>query len=62
MLQSPRLEDQMNTIGIDQSLCTQSSFEHKCLNNTNKIYQHAGTCGDQQNINNILDADVVLTI
>ena len=48
MLQSSRLEDHMKTIGIDQSLCTRSSFEHKCMNNIKKIYQHAGKCDDQK--------------
>ena len=48
MLQSPRLEDHMNTIGIDQSSFTRSSFEHICIKNTKKIYQHAGKCDDQQ--------------
>ena len=42
MLQSPSLEDHMETIGVDQSLCNRSSFEHECLNNIKKIYQHAG--------------------
>ena len=37
VLQSPRLEDPMKTIGIDQSLCNMSSFQHKFLNNI-KIY------------------------
>ena len=36
MLQSPRLEDHMQTIGIDKSLCNRSSFEHKCLKNIKK--------------------------
>ena len=61
MLQSPCLEDHMKTIGIDQSLCNRSSFEHKCLNKIKKIYQHAGKCGDQQNLKDILDAALVLT-
>ena len=61
MLQSPRLEDRMKTIGIDQSLCKRSSFEHKCLNNIKTIYQHAGKCDDQQNLKGILDTDMVLT-
>ena len=42
MLKSPRLEDNMKTIDIDQSLCNMSSFEHNILNNIKKIYQHAG--------------------
>ena len=61
MLQSPRLKDHMKTIGIDQLSCKRSSFGHKCLNNIKKIYQHAGKCDDQQNLNDILDADMVLT-
>ena len=59
MLQSPRLEDHTKTIGIDQSLCTLSSFEHKFMNNIKKIYQHAGKCEDQQNLKNILDTAMV---
>ena len=61
MLQSPCLEDHMNTIGIDQSLCNRSYFEHKCLKNIKKIYQHAGKCDDQKNIKDILYADIVST-
>ena len=59
MLQSPRLEYHMKTIGIDQSLCTRSYFEHKFLNNIKKIYQHAGKCDDQQNLKDILHATMV---
>ena len=33
MLQWPRLEDNMKTIGMDQSLFKISSFDHKRLNN-----------------------------
>ena len=47
-LQSPRLEDHMKTIGVDQSLCDRSCFEHKCLNNIIYIYQHAGKCDNQK--------------
>ena len=61
ILQSPRLEDHMKTIYIGQSLCKISSFEHKCLNNIKNIYQHEGKCDDQQNLNDILDADMVST-
>ena len=51
----------MEDIGIDQSLCTMSSFEHKCINNIKKIYQHAGKCDDQQNLKNFLYTAMVLT-
>ena len=61
MLESPRLEDHMKTIGIDQSLCNRYSFEHKCLNNIKYIYQHAGKCDDKQNLKDILDDAMVLT-
>ena len=61
MLHSSRLEDHMKTIGIDQSLCTRSSFEQKCMNNIKKIYQHAGKCDYQQNIKDIIDAVILST-
>ena len=61
MLQSPCLEDHMNTIGIDQSLCKGYPFEHKWLNNIKNIYQHSGKCDEQQNLNDILDSSMVLT-
>ena len=51
----------MKTIGIDQALCTRSSFEHKCMKNIKKIYQHAGKCDNQQNLKNILDAAILST-
>ena len=51
----------MKTIGIDQLLWNRSSFEHKCLNNIKKIYQHSGKCGDQQNLKYIIDAAMLST-
>ena len=59
-LKPTRLEYHMKTIGIGQSLWNKSSFEHKCLNNIKKIYQHEGKCDDQKSIKDILDADMVL--
>ena len=61
MLQSSRLENYTKTIGIDQSLCNRSYFEHKCLNNIKKIYQRAGKFDDQQNLTDILFSAMVLT-
>ena len=61
MLQSPRLEYYMKTIGIDQSLNSRPSVEHKFLNNIKKIHQHAGKCDEQQNLKYILDAAMVYT-
>ena len=51
----------MKTIGIDQSSFARSSFEHRCMNNIKKIYQHAGKCDDQQNLKNIIDAAILST-
>ena len=61
MLKSPRLEDHMKTIGIDQPLCKRSYFEHKFLNNIKMIYQHVGKCDYQQILKDILDAVMVST-
>ena len=60
ILKSPRLEDHMETIGINQSLGNSSSFEQNFLNNIKKIYQHAGKSDDQQNLKDVLDAAKVL--
>ena len=51
----------MKTIGIYQLTLTRYSFEHRCMNNIKKIYQHAGKRDDQQNINDIIDSTMVLT-
>ena len=51
----------MKTIGIDQSLFNRSSFEHICMNNIKKIYQHAGKCDDQQILKYIIYAAMVWT-
>ena len=51
----------MKNIGIDHSLCARSYFEHKFMNNIEKIYQHAGKCDDQQNLKDNIDADILST-
>ena len=61
MLQSSRLEDHMNNIGMELSSFNMSSFEHRCMKNIKKIYQHAGKCGDQQNPKDIIDAAIIST-
>ena len=61
MLQSSRLEDHMKTIGIARSSFNMSTFEHRCINNIKKIYKHAGKCDDQQNLKDILEADLLST-
>ena len=61
MLQLSRIEYHINTIGIYQSLFTKYSFEHRCMNNIKKIYQHVGKCDDQKNLKDILDYSMVST-
>ena len=51
----------METIGINQSSFARSYFEHRCMNNIKKIYQHAGKCDDQQNFKDIIDAAILST-
>ena len=51
----------MKTIGIDQSLRNSALFEHRCLKNINKVYQHAGKCDKQQQFKDILEAAMVST-
>ena len=38
-----------------------STFEHRCINNIKKIYQHAGKCDDQQNLKYILESVILST-
>ena len=51
----------MKTIGIDQYSFARFSFEHRCMNNIKKIYEHAGKCDDQQNLKDIIDAAILST-
>ena len=61
ILQLSHLEDNTKTIDIDQSSSARSYFEHRCMNNIKKIYQHAGKCDDQQNLKDIIDAAILST-
>ena len=61
MLQFPRLEDHVETIGIDQLVSNRPSVEHKFLNNIKRIYQHTGKCDDKKNLKGVLDVDMVYT-
>ena len=51
----------MKTIGMDQTSFARSTFEHRCMNNIKKIYEHAGKCDDQQNIKDIIDSSILST-
>ena len=61
MLQSSGLEDHTKNIGIDQSSFNMSNFEHRCMKNTKKMYQHAGKCDDQQKLKDTLEAALLST-
>ena len=61
MLQSPRLKYHMKTISIDQSLNNSDTFEHRCLKNINKLYQHYGKCDNQQQFKDILETAMLST-
>ena len=47
MLQSPRLNDHVQTIVIDPYLGNNAIYEHKCLENIKKLYKQAGKWDDQ---------------
>ena len=51
----------MKTIVIDQSSFNMSTFEHRFMNNIKNIYQHAGKFDYQQNLKDILEADLLST-
>ena len=61
MLQSPRLNYHVKTIGIDQSLSNNYLFEHKCLQNIKILYKHAGKFDYQQQFKDTLEAAMVST-
>ena len=59
MLQSPRLKDHAQTIGIHPSLSNNAIYEHKCLESIKKLYKQAGKCDEQQQFTDILEVDLV---
>ena len=54
ILQSTRLEYNVNNMGIDQSLINSALFKHISLQKTNKLYTHDGKCDNQQQFKYIL--------
>ena len=60
-LQSLRLKDHMKIICIHQSLSNSDIFEHRCLQNINKLYQHDGKCDGQQQLKYVLEVAMVST-
>ena len=61
MSQSSCLEGHMKTIGINWLSFNMSTFEHRCMDNIKKIYQHEGKCDYQQNLKDILEAAILST-
>ena len=61
MLKSPRLKDRVQTIAVDQSLSNNAIYEHKCLENIKTVYEQASKCDEQQQLKDILEADMVST-
>ena len=62
MLQLLCLKYHINTIGICQSLSNSALFEHRCLQNINKLYKRYGKCDDQKQFKYILEAAVVYNL
>ena len=61
MLQSPQQKYHVQTIGIDQSLIKNDIYEHKCLENINKLYKQAVKRDNQKQLKDIFEAAVVST-
>ena len=61
ILQSPRLKDHLQTIGIHPSLSNNAIYEHKCLKNIKTLYKQAVKCDDQQQFKYIIEAYMVST-
>ena len=61
MLQSLRLKDHVQTIGIHPYLSNNAIYEHKCLENIKILYKQAGKCDDQQQFKDIIEAAMVST-
>ena len=59
LLKSLRLKYLVKSIGIDLSLSNNTLFEHKYIQNINKLYKHAGKCENQQQLKDILEAAMV---
>ena len=61
LLQSERLKQHMVIIDVEQSLRNSGFYGHICLGITQKLYNSAGKCDDQQQYKAILEAAMVST-
>ena len=51
----------MVTIGIDQLLSNSAMYEHRFLENIDKLYTSADKCDDQHQYKDILQAEMIYT-
>ena len=51
----------MITIGIDQSLSNGAMYEHRCLENINKLYTSSVKCDDKMQFKAIIEVSMVST-
>ena len=51
----------MVTIGIYIYLSDNEFFQHRCLQNINKLYKTAGKCNDQQQYKTMIETALVST-
>ena len=59
VFQSEKPKEHMVTIGVYQLLIASALYEHRCLENTNKLYKYAGKCDYQQQYKAIIEAAMV---
>ena len=55
------MEQHMVTIGIDQYLSNSALYEHRCLENINRVYKSGGKCDYKQQYKAIIEESMVST-
>ena len=58
---SPNNWKHIVAIGVEQKLSNCDFYEHRYLENTNRLYKDTGKCDDQQQYKDILEAEMVST-
>ena len=61
MLQSPHIKNYVKAIGVGRSLSNSAIFEHRCLQNINKLHKRAGKYDEQQQFKYIIEDAMVST-
>ena len=51
----------MVAIGFDHSSSNSAMYDHRCLENINKLYKYAVKCDDQQQYKAIIEAQMFAT-